>query len=195
MKLRRASQQIVALGRELWERRLVMGSSGNLSVRLDDDRLLFTPAGACLRNLSTSNLVVTDLAGTALDPSLRPTSEFLLHVAAYRTRPDVFAVVHTHPTFCVVWSKGSSVLPRDTVGAQETLRDVALTPYRPAGSLALAEEVAAALRRGIDNVLMERHGFTAVSATLENAFVQTDLAEEAARIAYVSRLAGFASGD
>lgn len=172
-----------------------MGSSGNLSVGLEGARLLFTPVGACLRNLSEADLVVTDLAGKPRDDTQRPTSEFLLHVAAYQARPDVFAVVHSHPTFCVVWSKGSSILPRDTVGARETLREVALTPYHPAGSQALADEVGAALGRGADNVLMERHGLTAVGASLEDAFMQTDLAEEAARIAYFSRLAGFAPGD
>jgi ribulose-5-phosphate 4-epimerase/fuculose-1-phosphate aldolase len=119
----------------------------------------------------------------------------LLHVGAYRARPDAAVVVHTHPTFCVVWSKENSVLPRDTVGARETLREVVLTRFHPAGSAALADEVAAVLRRGIDNVLLERHGFLAVSDSLEDAFLQTDLAEEAARIAYFSRLAGFTSSD
>ena len=194
MKLRIAQRELIAIGRELWERRLVTGSSGNLSVRLDDDCLLMTRAGISLRALHPEDLVVTDLQGQSSDDRKRPTTEYLLHVAAYRERPDVSVAVHTHPTFCVVWSKYNSVLPRDTVGARETLGDVIVARYQPPGSSALADEVGAAIR-SVDNVLMERHGFLSVATSLEEALLQTDLAEEAARIAYFSRLAGLAPTD
>ena len=194
MKYRVAVRELIDVGRELWKRRLVTGSSGNLSTRLDDGSLVMSRAGISLRNLSAADLIVTDEAGKPSDDEVRPTSEYQLHVAAYRTRDDINFVLHTHPTFCVVWSKLSSILPRDTVGARETLRDVIVTRYQPPGTAALADEVAMALKRA-DNVLMERHGLLAVSSSIEDAFLQTDLAEEAARIAYFSRLAGFTPSD
>jgi len=185
---KRARRELVAYGRELWDRRLVMGSSGNLSIRLDEQTILATPSGQALRNLDQSDLVRCDLTGRPADPKQCPTSELPLHLAAYSARPSIGVVMHTHPTFCVVWSKMRTVFPRDTVGARETLRDVGFTPYRPAGSADLAHIVGAAFASGLDNVLMERHGLTCVSATLEDAFLQTDLAEEAARIACFERL-------
>ncbi|GAC1388925.1 MAG: aldolase [Vulcanimicrobiaceae bacterium] len=185
----RARRELIVYGRELWERRLVMGSSGNLSVRLDEHRMLITPAGRSLRNLSEDDLVLANADGVALDHLQVPTSELPLHVAAYRVRADINMVVHTHPTFCVVWSKRGTVFARDTVGARETLRTVEFTPFYPAGSKELAEVVGRAFAKGVDNVLMERHGLTCVAASLEEAFLQTDLAEEAARIAYFSQLA------
>jgi L-fuculose-phosphate aldolase len=190
MREKRARRELIAYGRELWDRRLITGSSGNLSIRLDENTIVVTPSGKSLRNLGQSDLVRCDLSGKPADPAQRPTSELPLHLAAYGARPSASIVVHTHPTFCVVWSKLRTVFPRDTVGARETLRDVGFTPYHPAGSAELARVVAAAFASGLDNVLMERHGLSCIGTSLEDAFLQTDLAEEAARLAYFSRIGG-----
>jgi L-fuculose-phosphate aldolase len=172
----------------LWDRRLVTGTSGNVSVRLENGDILVTPTLVSLRAIVPSDLVRTDPSGVPRDAAQRPTSELPLHIAAYSVRPDVRAVIHTHPTFCVVCSKRGRVFERDTVGARETLGEVAWTPYRPPGSRDLAAVTSAEFARGIDTVLMERHGLSAVGPTLEQAFVNTDLAEEAARIDFFSAL-------
>ena len=129
-----------------------------------------------------------DASGNARDERALASSELPLHLAAYRVRPDVACVVHTHPTFCVVWSKFGEVFPRDTVGAVETLGPVGWAEYAPPGSAALAESAARVFASGVDAVLMERHGLSIAAAGLEQAFVLTDLAEEAARIAYFSKI-------
>lgn len=149
--------------------------------------MLVTPAARSLRNLATSEIVQTDERGVRRDPKQKATSEFPLHAAAYAARPDAKAVIHTHPTFCVIWSTFGEVFPRHTVGARETLGEVAWTAYRAPGSEDLARLAAEQFARGINTVLMERHGISAVGPDLETAFVLTDLAEEAARIAYFRR--------
>ena len=187
----RAREAIVRYGQRLWDRRLVTGTSGNISVLLDDGDIVATPSARSLGGLEPRELVRVDQKGTARDPAQRPTSELPLHLAAYRERPQVRCVVHTHPTFCVVWSRTGSVFPRDTVGARESLGSLAWTPFRPNGSSELAELCALEFARGIDTVIMERHGLSSIAEHLEDAFMQTDLAEEAARIAYFSKVAGF----
>ena len=169
----------------LWERGLVRGSSGNLSVRLNNGDLLVTPSQRSLRKLNVNELVRLDTAGRPVAGG-HPTSELPLHLAAYAARTDIFTVMHTHPTYCVVWSKTGALFPRDTVGAQESLGEIAWTAYAPAGSSELARITAEAFGRGNDTVVMERHGISAVAQTLERAFVQSELAEEAARVAYLS---------
>ncbi len=183
-----ARESIASYCSLLWERRLVTGSSGNVSVRLDDGDIVATPTLRSLRKLDPSELVRTDAYGSPRDPGQRATSELPLHLAAYRVRPQIRCVIHTHPTFCVVCSKLGRVFERDTVGARETLGSVAWTPYRPPGSQDLADVTAARFAHGAEVVLMERHGISAVGATLEHAFLSTDLAEEAARIAFFSGL-------
>ena len=176
--------EIVRYCVKLWDRRLVTGTSGNVSARLGDGDFLATPAARSLRNLTVDEIVRVDASGAARDASQRPTSEFPLHLAAYRARPDTGCVIHTHPTFCVVWSKCGTIFPQDTVGARETLGPVAWTAFRQAGSDELAALCAGEFARGFDTVLMERHGLSTLGKTLEAAFVLSDLAEEAARIAY-----------
>lgn len=181
------AQQLADFGRELWDRRLVSGSSGNLSVRLDEHSILITPARCSLRNLCADALVQVDLEGRC-EPEAQPSSEFPLHLAAYRAREDIAVVMHTHPTFCVVWTFGEAELPRDTVGARETLGPVALVPYYEPGSAQLADACAQALGAGFNTVLLGRHGLTTVGSTFEEAFLRTDLAEEASRIALLRQL-------
>ena len=183
-----ARNEVVRYCTRLWNRRLVSGSSGNVSVKLDDGDLLVTPSLCSLAQLEPAQLVRVSPEGLARNPSQRPTSELPLHLAAYRVRSEIRCVVHTHPTFSVVWSRTGVVFPRDTVGASESLGTVAWTPYRKNGTPELAELCAAEFARGIDVVIMERHGLSAIGRTLEDAFIQTDLAEEGARIAIFSKL-------
>jgi L-fuculose-phosphate aldolase len=178
-----ARDALVRCGHRLWQRRLVTGTSGNLSYRLHDGTLLATPAAASLDDLAPEALVALDAQGLPRGDGT-PTSELPLHLAAYRVRADINCVVHTHPTMCVVWSKTGGIFPRDTVGAGETLRTCAWTAYYRNGSAELANVCAEQFAQGVDVVLMERHGLSVVSQDLDDALNQTDLAEEAARIAY-----------
>jgi L-fuculose-phosphate aldolase len=185
---------IVRYCARLWDRRLVTGTGGNVSVRLEDGDVLTTPASRSLGNIDAEDIVRVDPSGVPRDPSQRATSELPLHLAAYQARPAVWCVIHTHPTFCVVWSRSGTIFPQDTVGARETLGPVAWAPYHPAGSPELAATCAAEFARGFDVVLMERHGLSAIGNTLEDAFMLADLAEEAARIAFLSQLANIGGG-
>jgi L-fuculose-phosphate aldolase len=191
---KQARNEIVAYAALLWKRRLVAGASGNLSVRLDDGTILVTPSGRSLRALAPDELVRVRADGTAADPSARPTSELPLHLSAYRVRPDIRCVVHTHPTYCVGWSKCGELFPLDTVGAMESLGTIAFTPYAKSGSVELAEICAAAFGRPVDTIVMERHGLSSAGTTLETAFLRTDLAEQTARIEYVTQLLAAAKG-
>lgn len=183
----RARGEIARYCRLLWQRRLVTGTSGNVSVRLEDGDILVTPAQVSLRTAGENDLVRTSPRGVPQNASQRASSELPLHLAAYAARPDIAAIIHTHPTFCVVWSKTGRVFERDTVGARESLGEVGWVPYAPPGSEVLAQSAAAQFAHGIDTVLMERHGLSAAAGDLERAFVATDLAEEAARIAFLSK--------
>ena len=155
---------------------------------LENGDILVTPSQKSLGFLEASDLVLVDRDGQPYNTNQHATSELPLHLAAYRVRTDIRSVIHTHPTMSVVYSKAQELFPRDTVGASESLRMCAWTPYRKNGTAELAELCATEFARGINLVVMERHGLTAIARTLEDAFMQSDLAEEAARIAYFSRI-------
>ena len=185
-----ARKQIVAYAALLWQRGLVAGSSGNVSVRLDDGTLVVTPAGRALRALKPGDLVHTTANGVPMGAGAHPTSELPLHLAAYRVRPDVRCVVHTHPTYCVGWSKTGALFPIDTVGALESLGPIGFTPYAKSGTEALATICSLAFAAGRDTIVMERHGLSSVAASLEIAYLRTELAEQTAQIEFAVRVLG-----
>lgn len=173
----------------LWQRGLVAGSSGNVSARLPDGTILVTPAGRALRSLGPHDLVRTTAEGLPLgNGDAPPTSELPLHLAAYRARPDITCVVHTHPTYCVAWSKTGALFPLDTVGAIESLGTIAFTRYANAGTEELARICGEAFSRNVDTIVMERHGLSCVGLTIESAFLRTDLAEQTAHIEYAAKM-------
>lgn len=183
MKARDAREQIVHCAHALWDRGLVTGSSGNISARLDDGEILITPTRKALGLLKKSDLVRIDANGTAHGHG-KPSSEWRLHAAAYAARDDIEVVVHTHPTFCVVWSGEDRLFPRETVASTESLRAMKLVEFHPNGTQVLADATREALADGTPLALLARHGLVAVSREMEDAYVQTDLAEECARVAY-----------
>jgi ribulose-5-phosphate 4-epimerase/fuculose-1-phosphate aldolase len=187
-----ARAEIVRYSALLWERRLVFGSSGNVSVRLGDGTIVVTPTARSLRALEPESLVRVSPDGAPLDPAQRATSELPLHLAAYRARPDVRCVVHTHPTYCVAWSKLGRLFPLDTVGATESLGSIAFTAFAKPGSQELAARCSEAFGAQADTVLMERHGVSSVAADLETAFLRTDLAEQTAHVELAALLLGTA---
>ena len=141
----------------LWERRLVAGTSGNVSVRLDDGTILVTPTSRSLRALDPGELVRVDAAGAALDrgaPDERASVAFggVPRAARYRLRgpypSDVlYGMVEDGPA-----------LSLDTVGASESLGPIVSDPLRKAGIAELAERCAEAFANGAETVVMERHG-------------------------------------
>lgn len=162
----------------------MQGSSGNLSARLSDGSILITPTGCAFARVGADDLVHLAPDGTPLNAGQRPSVETPLHLAAYRARPDIAFVVHTHPTFCVTWACNGRCFPRDTVASTESLAPMAWVPFAPSGSIELADAVAASLADGTPLALLENHGLIAASADIDTAFVQTDLAEACAEVAY-----------
>lgn len=183
-----AREAIAVTSALLWQRGLVAGTSGNVSVRLPDGTIVVTPAGRSLRALDPSDLVRTSPDGIPLEGGARATSELPLHLAAYRARPEITCVVHTHPTYCVAWSKTGALFPLDTVGAIESLGPIAFTRYAKAGTQELADICRAAFAAANDTIVMERHGLSCVGTSLENALLRTDLAEQTAHIEFAASL-------
>src|SRR3712207_7028622 len=91
-----ARREIVRVGQLMYERGYVVSSDGNISVRLDDGRVVATPTQVCKGRMSEEMLAVTDLAGKPLDER-RASSELAMHLLVYVEREDVRAVCHAHP--------------------------------------------------------------------------------------------------
>ena len=185
-----ARREIVAVCRRLYERGLIAGPDGNVSVRLAPDRILVTPAGMSKVDVEEQDLVELSLDGTRVRGNNRASSEVAMHLRAYRRRPDVHAVVHAHPPiatgFAVAGESFSQcVLPEMIF----QLGSVPLGPYATPGGEELAERLDAFLPNH-DAFLLANHGATTLGPTLLLAHQRMESLEHTAHILLTARLLG-----
>jgi len=180
-------QQMIRIARLCYERHLLVGLDGNLSVLLPDGSVLCTKAGCHKGLLTDDDLVVIDRRGSKIRGTGDPTSEMAMHLACYDARPDVRAVVHAHPPISVAFTVAGVSL------AQCVLPEVVLTmgviptlDYRTTGTTDLAALVGEHIHQH-DAVLMDRHGAVCVGDSLLEAFCRLETMEHMALIVKTAR--------
>ncbi|WP_447956544.1 3-oxo-tetronate 4-phosphate decarboxylase [Vreelandella sp. EE7] len=178
-------EHISLLGKSLFDRGLTMGSSGNISVRLDDGGWLMTPTNACLGRLDPARISHLDKNGQLLSGD-KPTKEHFLHTAMYDERPQSGAIVHLHSTHSVAVSCLPNIAPCDCIPpitAYYAMRvgKLPLVPYHIPGDEALGDAV-----RGLAGqhsaVLLANHGPVVAGKNLEAAVYATEELEETAKL-------------
>lgn len=193
--------QLAHVGYDVTQTGLAVGSGGNLSAREPDgDTCWVTVSGAWLDRLSRSSFVsveIDDGSLTPVDPQYGipaqrpvPTSELSLHLAAYRARPDVNAVVHLHPQTVLLLDALGERIRLVTTDHAYYLRRVSTVPFRLPGTVELAAYAAAALADGTDCLVLSQHGCAVVADSVELAHKRVRNLEEAARLTYQALVAG-----
>ena len=178
-------EQICLYGRSLFERGLTPGSSGNISVRVDDGGWLVTPTNASLGFLDPARISRLDASGR-LSSGDAPTKEIPLHAALYETRRNARAIVHLHCAHCVAVSMLPEIDPRAALPPLTPYYVMrcgatALLPYYRPGDAAVADAI-----RGLAGqyscVLLSNHGPVVAGETLEAAVFATEELEETAKL-------------
>jgi L-fuculose-phosphate aldolase len=183
---------IVEVGRRLWTRGFVASNDGNISVRLPGDRLLVTPASVSKGFMNPEMMVITDMDGRLIEgaPGRKASSEILMHLVAYRHRPDVHAVVHAHPPL----STGFAVagIPLDRAVLAEVVTTLGAIPIADYGTPSTPELPAAVepYVKTHDAMLLANHGALALGADLFAAYYKMETIEHFARISLVARMLG-----
>ena len=175
---------ICRLAKSLFDRGLTIGSSGNISVRLDDGWLM-TPTGSSMGNLDPNEISKLDLNGNLISGK-SPTKESFLHIAMYDERPDSGAVVHLHSTHsvavsCLAGIDKKNVLPPITAYYVMKIGKLPLVPYFPPGDINLAKAVKE-MASNHHAVLLANHGPVVAGKTLEDAVYAIEELEETARL-------------
>jgi L-fuculose-phosphate aldolase len=184
-----ARREIVRVGQLMYERSYVVSSDGNVSVRLDDGRIVATPTQVCKGRMTEEGLAVTDIEGKPLSDK-RPSSELAMHLLIYREREDVKAVCHAHPPHGTAFAVAG--LPIDQPILSEVILTLGCVPLAAYGTPS-TEELTEAMRplvRHHNALLMANHGAVAYGADLWQAFDRLETLEHTARIAILSRILG-----
>ncbi|MDR1520574.1 MAG: class II aldolase/adducin family protein [Planctomycetota bacterium] len=189
-------EEVAYYMRRLYRKDLTSSSGGNISLRLPDRRILITPSALDKGELSGDQVALLDPEGKNLCLDLAPTMEVELHLAIYRVRPDVSAVMHAHPPFASSFACSGVDIRLDlTPEARLVVGRLTKAPYHPAGSRELAEAVALALAsEDARAALMLNHGVTTVGASMFQAFDRLEVVELAARMTWIARSLGQLSG-
>ncbi|MHB8169989.1 MAG: class II aldolase/adducin family protein [Thermincolia bacterium] len=175
--------QLIEAGCRIVKSNLVMGTWGNISLRLPgQERVIITPSGMDYLTLQIEDLVVVDLDGQVQEGQRKPSSELPLHLAMYRARADIGAVVHTHSVYasaCAVARKPVPAIVEDMV--QLIGGGIDIAPYALPGTSQLAQGAVQAM--GEKNaVLLANHGAVAVGKDLAKALNTVFMIEKSARI-------------
>src|SRR5580658_6866468 len=181
---------ICVAGRWMYERGFIVACEGNLSVRLDDDRILTTPTCMNKGSLAPADLVIIDLEGRQVSGDRKASSELAMHLLFYRMRPDVNAICHAHPPTATGFAVAGraldqALLPEVIVG----LGQIPLVKYGTPGT----PELSAALEPSVphyDALLLANHGAVTCGPDLLTAFFRMETIEHFAKIVLSAELAG-----
>jgi L-ribulose-5-phosphate 4-epimerase len=187
------AEELTAVCRKCFQRGLVGGAGGNISVRIKGrEEALISATGVSLGDIVPATIVRVDFAGKVLEAygGCRPSKETGFHLCIYRLRPQVGAVVHLHPPYATAFAVRRQELPLVTDGAEVNLKHVPVIGHARSGSAELHRLVEEGLRKYPDTkaVLMERHGMFTMAPDLTAAYNLADLVEDTAKIALLSRL-------
>lgn len=185
-----AKRQLITFGRRMVERSLTTGSGGNLSILLrQEGRLIITPSGMEYPDIAPDDLVICNEQGGVVKGQNRPSSEMGFHLALYRRRPEIGAVVHTHSVYATTLACMHREIPPVHYLVGFSGAKVPLAPYATFGTAELAEAVAGHI--GTYNaLLLANHGLVAVGVDLPAAFNVAEEIELVARIYYQTLVAG-----
>jgi ribulose-5-phosphate 4-epimerase/fuculose-1-phosphate aldolase len=184
--------ELIAVSRELYDRKLIHAAGGNTSVR-DGDFVWISQTGAELGKLTQDKIVKVDLDGKVLEGSA-PSKEMGMHLAMYHARKNAQAVIHVHPTYAIAYStligkESNDVVPPYTMAFYVRAGRVPMIPYHPSGSHSLHEAVEA-LAPLHHAILLRQHGLIVAGADMATAIGVVEEVEQCCQIAVVTALKG-----
>ena len=181
--------EVVRCAQEAEAQGLCRWRSGNFSARDTGTGLVcVTPSGVDRRTMGADDIVVMNMDAQVVEAAKgrKPSSEALMHLAAYEVRPDARAIVHTHSPFALVFAALERPIPGLVLEASHLHCEggsVPVAPFAPQGTPELADSVRAPLRMG-DALLLARHGVMTVGNSLDDALLKAAYVEELAEVAY-----------
>jgi ribulose-5-phosphate 4-epimerase/fuculose-1-phosphate aldolase len=189
MKYEAIRKQVLDAILEAVDLGLVKGTSGNISLRDDtEDVVAITPSGIAYKTMREEDITIIDLSGKWLEGKYKPSSEFPMHTAVLRARPDIKATVHTHGMFATIMAMGDEEL-QPVTPPQCEFTPVHIVPFTMPGSDNLADIVVKTLGSG-RAVLLKNHGMFCCGKNMKAAMAAAIYTEEMAATTYYAKTLG-----
>ncbi|AKJ65574.1 class II aldolase/adducin family protein [Kiritimatiella glycovorans] len=185
-----AKAEVARFTKRLYEEGLITVSGGNVSMRIDADRIAITPSAVDKGALDAAQIGELGMDGDMRGGGLKSSIETGMHLAIYRRAPETGAIVHAHPPYASVFTAIDRELDTTLIAeSYAILGRPAFAPYAIMGSPELAEQVAACAEQAAC-ILMEQHGALALGRDLTEAFNRVEVLEHTARINLYAALLG-----
>ncbi len=184
-------EEVAYFMRRLYTQNLTTCSGGNLSLKVDDNTVLITPSQLDKGRLTAEQIGVLTMDGENLTPELKTSMETWMHLAIYKKRGDVKAIVHAHPAIASSFavSDKKKIKTCLTGEGRYLLGEPVFAPYKLMGTKDLAEVVSeCSLKTNV--ILMENHGILTVGTDMLQAFNRLEVLEVAAKITLITEVLG-----
>ncbi len=183
-------KRICEIGKRIYDKGFVSANEGNVSIRVSDNRVLITPTMRSKGFLSPADICEIDFDGTPRDAATRPSSEFRLHLNVYRQRPDIFAVVHSHPPHATAFAIAREPVPNGVLPEPDIfLGPVPMAPFETPGNQKFADTILPYIK-STDVIVLASHGTLTCDADLERAFWKTEVLDSYCRMLILAKQIG-----
>ena len=181
---------IIEVGKRMYTRGYVASNDGNISARIDENRILISPTGVSKGFMKPEDLIIVDFNGKVVSGSKKPSSEVMMHLQVYKDRPDVNSVCHSHPPYATGFAVAG--IPLDKCVLPEViivLGGIPLIEYGTPGTEEFYKPVLPLLK-DYDAFLLANHGVLTVGKDVVNAYHKMETVEHFAHIAFVAQQLG-----
>lgn len=183
-------EQMCEIGRRIWLKGFCAGNEGNHSYRIGEDRVLCTPTGISKGFLKPDDICTVDMEGKQVAGKRKRTSEILMHLAIYKARPDVKAVVHSHPPHATAFAVAGVELPTCIHPEAEVfLGAVKTAKYVTPGDTRLGESLLPYVKDS-NTILLQNHGTVTYDVDLEGAYYKLEIVDAYSRILLLAKQIG-----
>jgi L-fuculose-phosphate aldolase len=183
-------EQICEIGRRLYNKGFAAANDGNITIRLNDKEVLCTPTMVSKGFMKCEDICKVDYEGKQLAGTRKRTSEVLMHLAVYKARADVNAVVHCHPPHATAFAVAREPIPKCVLPEVEVfLGEVPMAMYETPGTKKFAETVIPYVK-DCNTIILANHGTVTFGPTLENAYFNTEIIDAYCKILILARQLG-----
>jgi L-fuculose-phosphate aldolase len=183
-------EQICEIGRRVYARGFAAANDGNISYRLSDREILCTPTMVCKGFMKPEDMCKVDYEGKQLAGTRKRSSEILLHLAVYKNRPDVQAVVHCHPPHATAFAVAGVPIPQCVLPEVEVfLGNVPTAVYETPGTQKFADTIVPHLKAS-NTIILSNHGTVTFGPDLEKAYWNSEIIDAYCKILILARQLG-----
>ena len=189
-KFKAERKEVARFMRRLYKHGLTTTSGGNISLRLSDELILITPSATDKGRMKWKEVGIVSILGENITPHLKPSIETAMHLAIYKKKKEVTAIVHAHPVFASLFTAIRAKINTNLTAEARAILGVPLfVKYAVMGSVALAEVAAENILKS-DILLLENHGILTTGSNLLQAFDKIEVLENAAKMTLMSEMTG-----